>query len=252
MNTAPFTIEDALRFGFRAFKHNFWLLIGISCIGFANHLGSHIMTSIITRQMVTAKVEVVEVEGQPTQTHATVDIENSSSLGAKLFALLLMLCVWLVSAIINLLLLMGWNQIGLDIYATGTSSFARLWVPRPKVFTFFIAAFLYTVIVGFGTLLFIIPGIIWALKYGFTDLIVIDSNHKALESLKASGKLTDGYKWHLLLFFFVAFIIACLSVITIIGPFILTYVMFLSRVYIFKKLQERWQTQHEPPTPFMP
>ena len=59
MNTVPFSISDALRFGFRAFKNNLWLLIGISCIGLANHVGMHIVTSIISHQFVTTKVEVI-------------------------------------------------------------------------------------------------------------------------------------------------------------------------------------------------
>jgi uncharacterized membrane protein len=253
MNTAPFSIGDALRFGFRAFKNNFWLLIGISCIGFANNLGMHLVTAIVGRQVIgIKKVEVVETAEQPTQTRAVVDLEDESNVATKLIGLLLLLCVWFVYYIISLFLIMGWNQIGLDIYATGTSSFSRLWVPMPKIFTFYLTAILYTVIVAGGTLLLIIPGIIWAIKYGFADLIVVDSNHRALEALKASDKLTYGYKWNLLFFAFIAIMIACASVITIIGPIILSYVMFLSRVYIFKKLQEQWQTQHEPPTPFMP
>ncbi len=252
MNTAPFSIKDALRFGFNAFKNNIGLLIGVSCLGLASNLGSQILTNSITCQFIGSKVAVVQSSDQAPQTRSIIDIQTNTDFGSPLLGLFLLVCTWLLGAIINLLILMGWNQIGLDIYNTGTSSFARLWVPRPKAITFFITAFLYSAICMTGTLLLIIPGIIWAIKYAFADLIVIDSDKGALESLKTSGFLTNGYKWYLLQFFFAALIITFLSVVTIIGPFILVYVMFLARVYIYKKLQEQWQTHHVPPTPFMP
>jgi uncharacterized membrane protein len=258
MNQSPFSVAQALTFGFRAFGNNFWLIIGISCLGLTNDIVSRIIIATIGKNLLGQEVEVSThiaktVKRSIGLTTSKIDIDlPKDSTSAQMAAWFFLLLIELLSAFITLFLLMGLNQISLDIYDTGTSSFNRLWAPLPKLGTFILASILYSCICAFGTLLFIIPGIIWALMYGFTDLIVIDSDRGPIEALQASNRLTYGYKWDLLFFAFVAIVIVCASMITIIGPFILMYVMFLSRAYIYRTLQQQWTAQHEPPTPFMP
>lgn len=269
MNHAPFAIKETLLFGFKAFKYNLWLLLAISLIGITINQGSRALTTIIASQTglkqtnislimtpLFGKSKSVTIPNAATEISDQTDNSVSSELEinstTKTIGLLLIFLVWVISSVLNLMLLMGWNQIGLDIYDTGTSSFNRLFTPSSKAATFLITAFCYSIICLLGTILLIIPGIIWGIKYSYADLIVVDSESTALEALKASARLTQGLKWDILFFYFIAFFILVASVITLIGPFILIYVLFLSRVYIYRKLQERCQLQHQPPTPFMP
>ncbi len=58
-----------------------------------------------------------------------------------------------------------------------------------------LAGFLMTLIVVFGTLFFIIPGIIFACKLIFVPYIVMDKKMKATDAIKESWEMTDGYAW---------------------------------------------------------
>jgi len=267
MNHVPFSIKEALLFGFRAFKNNAILLIGVSLLGFSINLGSRMVSTIIIRKTELNKSAVAlftsplfgkassaaTQQTTPEQDSESVeDITTAPFTTKKIIGFFLLLLVWLLATIFNLLLLMGWNQISLDIYDTGRSSFDRLWAPRAKIGAFFITSCLYAALCGLGLLLLVIPGIIWAIKYSFSDLIIVDTDKRPLGALQSSDAVTSGYKWDLLLLYFIEIIITAVSLITIIGPFILTYVFFLSRVYVYRKLKEYWQQQHQSPTPFMP
>ena len=67
----------------------------------------------------------------------------------------------------------------------------------PRVFNYLAAQFLMLLIIFGGFILFIIPGLIFSIKYMFTLYLVIDKGMGPIEALKASGKLTDGIKWDL-------------------------------------------------------
>ena len=67
----------------------------------------------------------------------------------------------------------------------------------PRVFNYLAAQFLMLLIIFGGFILFIIPGLIFSIKYMFTPYLVIDKGMGPIEALKASGKLTDGIKWDL-------------------------------------------------------
>jgi len=52
---------------------------------------------------------------------------------------------------------------------------------------------LWLIILG-GCILFIIPGIIWSLKYGLSLFAVMDKQMSPRESIRFSGKITKGHK----------------------------------------------------------
>ncbi len=62
-----------------------------------------------------------------------------------------------------------------------------------------LSGFLYSILVGIGCVLFIIPGIYWGIKYMFYYFFIVDEDCGPIEALSESGDLTDGYKWKLLL-----------------------------------------------------
>lgn len=69
-----------------------------------------------------------------------------------------------------------------------------------------VASLLLHLIVFTGTILLIIPGAIWFLKYGFAPVIAIDKKAGPFKSLKISSKITQGHKNEMvsILFFFIA------------------------------------------------
>lgn len=62
-----------------------------------------------------------------------------------------------------------------------------------SVFTFL----LYTLIVTAGSFLLVIPGVVWAVKYFPCLFAVLDRSLSAGESIRFSGKITNGYKFKL-------------------------------------------------------
>ncbi len=68
------------------------------------------------------------------------------------------------------------------------------------ILNFIAGALLYGLIVLGGTILFIVPGIIWGIKFSLFPYFIVDSELGPLEAIKASGKATDGAKWDLFLF----------------------------------------------------
>jgi len=68
-------------------------------------------------------------------------------------------------------------------------------------FKIFIVSLLVNVFVVVGLILFIIPGIIFALKYSQAAFLMSeDKNLDIMEALKKSGEMMDGYKMNLFLF----------------------------------------------------
>ena len=59
------------------------------------------------------------------------------------------------------------------------------------------AAILYGLIVFGGYLLFVVPGIVWAVKFSLFRYFVIDKDMGPIEALKASAEASKGVKWEL-------------------------------------------------------
>ena len=57
------------------------------------------------------------------------------------------------------------------------------------------ASLLVGVIVVFGLVLLIVPGIIFACKLAFTPYLVVDRKMEVIEAIKTSWRMTDGYAW---------------------------------------------------------
>jgi len=243
-----FSISEALSFGFRMFVRNFWLLLGLSLAGIAVQFAATAVSKMVIEKSGLSLCKSLEMnksnaaeEGYFAITYdqITAKLNNvSECFNAKNIApTLLLLLIHILALIFAYVLLMGWNRIALDLFDRGSSEFNRIFVTFPLFFTYLIGGILFSLIVSVGMILFIIPGIIWALKYGFFDLEIIDTGCGPMEALSKSGHLTYGHKWHLFLFVLIYMALIAVSVITIIGPFILAYTLFLSRAYIYRTLQ---------------
>ena len=96
---------------------------------------------------------------------------------------------------------------------------------------------LYVLIVSLGTLLFIIPGVIWSLKYYFVFSLVIDKNMSPIEALRESAKMTEGLKWDLMGFLFVVTILAYTGIAVVLVGLMATIPMsLLATQYVYRYL----------------
>ena len=84
-----------------------------------------------------------------------------------------------------------------------------------------ITSILFSLIVGAGAVLLVIPGIIWALKYSFGFFAVLDRSLSPRAALRFSGKITQGYKGKLLG--------AVLAAMALILPFLMLFQLAIER-----------------------
>lgn len=120
--------------------------------------------------------------------------------------------------------------------------------PR-KLISFIWINFLVAIIVLFGLILFIIPGIYWAIKYSFSQFVVILEDKKGRNALNTSGAYIKNHlrkaTLRLLLPFFISFFIVAVTfflpvshltqnaiqqiVDLFVTPFIVAYIFLLYR-----------------------
>ncbi len=131
---------------------------------------------------------------------------------------------------------LGVRKIGLDLYDTDTSSvkvaFSYFYL-APKIM---LAWFLYAIIVSFGLVLLIVPGLYWFLRFGFFPYLILEKNTSIGDSLRNSYALTDGCTWDLFVLWIITKFILHLGMMVWFGFFVTWPVALLSHVYVYRKL----------------
>lgn len=102
---------------------------------------------------------------------------------------------------------------------------------------YFLGNLLYGLIIIAGLILLVIPGIYFAVKYQFFSYFVIDKKMGPWQALKASGKITDGVKWKLILLGLAFAGIMILGLLAFgIGVIIAWPIVSLSGAFVYRKL----------------
>lgn len=117
----------------------------------------------------------------------------------------------------------------------------------PGLFAGFGAYLLSVILVGFivsvGVLLLIIPGVLWALRYGLAPLLVVDEGLRPVEALRESGELTEGLKVELLGFVALALGVNLLGALALgLGLLVTVPTTGLAAIFVLRKLQGRRAT----------
>lgn len=85
-----------------------------------------------------------------------------------------------------------------------------------KTFKFILLTFLLFTIVGLGSLLLIVPGIVLGIKYMYAQFIFLGEDVGVFEAMKKSADITKGYKMNLFLKMIGFFFVALLSLVPMI------------------------------------
>jgi hypothetical protein len=75
------------------------------------------------------------------------------------------------------------------------------------------ANLLVVTIIGFGFMLLFVPAIIFACKLAFVPYLIVDKKMDAVEAVKTSWEITNGYTWQIFLIGFLAFFIFFLGLL---------------------------------------
>ncbi len=93
-----------------------------------------------------------------------------------------------------------------------------------------LAYLLMNFIIGIGLVILIIPGIIFACKLAFVPYLVIDKNMNAMDALKTSWSMTEGYAMNI-------FLIVVLAIFISIGGMIVFFVgVIIAAMWIYSAL----------------
>lgn len=114
-----------------------------------------------------------------------------------------------------------------DLFAVDWSTFWR----------YAVATFLYSLIVAVGLVLFVIPGIILAVRYLFFGYFVVEKGARPVAALAQSSAATEGVRWDLFVFVLVLLLLNILgALLLLIGLLITVPVSYLASARVYRTL----------------
>lgn len=99
--------------------------------------------------------------------------------------------------VVNGIITLGTLDLVLRLVKGETSEWGQFFESINKTPDFLWLQFKTGLIVFLGFLCFIVPGIVFAIKYSLAPFFMIDQGGSASSALKASAQMTDGVKWQL-------------------------------------------------------
>jgi hypothetical protein len=109
-------------------------------------------------------------------------------------------------------------------------------------FPYLLTGVLYMLIVGGGLILLVVPGVIWAVMFGFAGFVVVDRKADPFEALRESRRLTHGRKGALLGFGLLCIAVNILGAIALgIGLMVTIPITAIATAWVF-----RWLQAHAP------
>lgn len=115
------------------------------------------------------------------------------------------------------------------------------------VWHYFVASILYTLAVIAGFILFVIPGIVLAIRLQFYMYAIVEHEHDdPIESLKRSWNMTRGHFWKLFGFLLVSCLLIAVSAIPLgLGLLFSLPVVSIAYAYLYRKLAHKHVTTPE-------
>jgi len=111
-------------------------------------------------------------------------------------------------------------------------------IPGFSIFFKFLVAFiLYCVIVVAGTLLFLIPGIIWSVQFMFFGYFIVDKELGPIKALRRSSQITKGIRADLFVFTLIIYILNLIGEMALlVGLFVTMPMTLIALARIYRKL----------------
>lgn len=153
--------------------------------------------------------------------------------GSMVFNILLQILFF----IFGMLLSIGTTKIYLKLQDGQEAPFTELINHSELLWKYFVGQILYGLIVLGGLILLVIPGIYWAIKYMYTETLIIDKGMDPFLALKKSGEMTKDIKLRLIVFMLAQLGIAILGVIALgVGLLVAIPVIMFAHLYVYRYL----------------
>ena len=202
MTAEKFSISEAIHFGWNTMKSNLGFFIGLLIFVF-------LFTSLSS--IIAAKAT-----------------EANIFLG---------IFFYIADFSLSIIISIGLVKIALRFCDNEKGRFADLFSQYPLFPQYLVGSILYGLIVFAGTILLIIPGIIWGIQFCFYDYFIVDKGLGPIEALKRSSAITRGVKWDLFVFFLVLSGINLLGALCLlIGLFVTIPTTMVALAFVYRKL----------------
>ena len=206
-NQSKLSISHALSIGWQGMKKNFWGLLVFGII-------------ILFIALITSLVNYI-----------------GGGRAAMIIQIVLSVVIVLV---LQPLITVARKSIALNIVEGGVVSWKAFVVKARVWWKILIASIVYALMVCFGTLLLIVPGIIIGLMYSQVIYVIVDNPKLGIvDAFSKSARLTKGVRWKLLGFFFVQIGVILLGIIALgIGIIVSFMVIFVAKAAIYVLLKK--------------
>lgn len=133
---------------------------------------------------------------------------------------------------------LGYFKLALDIVDGKSPEFKELFSCFSLLPQFVLSGILYAIVVVIGLVLFIIPGVIWAVQFGFYPFVIVRERMWPLKALRQSSAITEGVKGKLNVFALALIGINLLGLLALgIGIIITIPLSFVAIAHVFRQLE---------------
>lgn len=208
MANKSFNFTDVLTYGWRIMKANIWFFVPLGFIW-------------IIISYIPAVIEMI------------LGHSDISGIAYTMSKILINLTGWLISIILGI----GLIKIALAFCDQRKPTIATLFDFTGCFWRYAATMILYGLIILGGFLLFIVPGVIWAVKFNLCLYFVIDKGLGPIQALKASSRTTMGAKWELFGFGILCGLINLLGLMCLIFGIFATYpVVIIAYALVYRQL----------------
>lgn len=170
-------------------------------------------------------------------------VNNSGASGAILAGLVLIAILGIATAVVRIwlqfLMAIGATRIQLDIVDGKEPTFRQLFNSEGIYWRYLWTSVLYGLLIIAGLILFIIPGIYWAVRYQMTLYAMVDQKLGVRAAFTRSSELTHGRKWWLIGFGITMFGVNILGLLVFFVGLIVTIPLTsLAHFYLYRYLTQ--------------
>tara|TARA_B100001964_G_C14127055_1_gene551044 strand:- start:123 stop:743 length:621 start_codon:yes stop_codon:yes gene_type:complete len=193
-----FSIGEAIAQGWRIFKENTGLLVGV-------HIAA-LLIQVVPQMLFTDS--------------------------PGLFALTV-----IVSMLLSFVVALGLVRIGLNLVDGKPASFGDLFACSHLVFKYLIASLLHGFLILVGLMLLIAPGLIWGAQFSQWPFLMVEHDLGPIEALKQSSRITRGTRGKLILLFasIIGLVIAGLLAL-VVGILVAYPVITVASAFVYREI----------------
>lgn len=156
----------------------------------------------------------------------------------------------LIVTVFMIIIRIGYTKIFLRVYDGESPKFVDIFQEYRTFWRYLGTCILMPLAVLGGLILLIVPGIIWAVRFSFSPLIVVDTKMGPVASMKESWAITKGKFWKILLFWIVIGLINLLGMLVFgIGLILTVPLTVFASIYVYRELSKAKAGLMDTPSP---